>query len=257
MTSKLLYLTSHWLYLTAHPLYLWHHTQIINHTTPIVCMITQPQFVWYHMNFIWHHIHSFWNHTMLWHHTPCVPVITPRIPVVSSTVALPLRIVYWLYHTYYMCDMKPTICMTWQSQASSLFEAFNSVCVIIYDVPLIYRCAFVLGQLMVNWPWIFIYTDESNQMSFPSAICMWEGPSLKDEAGSLMGVLELQREARASSGDAIQPSCPLLSPFVPLSSCPQSLPAPGTFPWYSCHHTKDTCHLIQLQRYPDTPVSSI
>ena len=112
MTSKLLYLTSHWLYVRAHPLYLCHHTQIIDHTTPIVCMITQPQYVWYHMNYIWHHIHSLWYHTTLWHHTHCIHVITPRIPVIASTVARPLLIVYWLYHTYCMCDMKPTICMT-------------------------------------------------------------------------------------------------------------------------------------------------
>ena len=112
MTPKLLCLTSHHLHLRAHPLYLWHHTQIIDHTTPIVCMITQPQYVWYHMNYIWHHIHSLWYHTTLGHHTHCIHVITPRIPVIASTVARPLLIVYWLYHTYCMCDMKPTICMT-------------------------------------------------------------------------------------------------------------------------------------------------
>ena len=81
---------------------------------PIVCMITQPQYVWQHMNYIWHHIHSLWYHTVLWHHTYCIHVITPRIPVIASTVAGPLLIVYWLYHTYDMCDMKPTICMTSQ-----------------------------------------------------------------------------------------------------------------------------------------------
>ena len=85
--------------------------KIIDHTTPILCMITQPQYVWYHMNYIWHHIHSLWYHTTLWHHTYCIHVITPRIHVIASTVAGPLLIVYWLYYTYYMCDMKPTIFM--------------------------------------------------------------------------------------------------------------------------------------------------
>ena len=111
---KLLYLTSHQLYLTAHPLYLCHHTQIIDHKTPIVCMITQPQYVWHNMNYIWHHIHSLWYHTTLLYHTHCIHVITHRIPVIASTVAGPLLIVYWLYHTYYICDMKPTKCMTSQ-----------------------------------------------------------------------------------------------------------------------------------------------
>ena len=78
---------------------------------PIVSMITQPQYVWHHMNYIWHHIHSLWYHTTLWHHTHCIHVITPRIPVIASTIAGPLLIVYWLYNTYYMCDMNPTICM--------------------------------------------------------------------------------------------------------------------------------------------------
>ena len=114
MPSKLLYLTSHQLYLTAHPRYLCHHTQIIEHTTPIVCMITQPQYVWHHMNYLWHHIHCLWYHTTLWHHTHYIHVIKPRIHVTASTVAGPLLIVYWLYHTYYMCDMKCTICMTSQ-----------------------------------------------------------------------------------------------------------------------------------------------
>ena len=66
------------------------------------------------MNYIWHHIHSLWYHTTLWHHTHFIHVITPREPVIASTVAGPLLIVYCLYHTYYMCDMKPTICMTSQ-----------------------------------------------------------------------------------------------------------------------------------------------
>ena len=114
MTSKLFYLTSQWLYLTAHPLYLRHHTQIINHTTLIVCMITHPQYLWHHMHYIWHHIHSLWYHSMLWQHTHCIHVITLRIPIIASTVAGPLFIVYRLYHTSYMCDMKSTTCMTSQ-----------------------------------------------------------------------------------------------------------------------------------------------
>ena len=35
-----------------------------------------------------------------------------RIPVIESTVAGQLLIVYWLYHTYYMCDIKSIIYMT-------------------------------------------------------------------------------------------------------------------------------------------------
>ena len=112
MTSNLLYLTSHRLYLTAHALYLCHHTQIIDHIMPILCMITQPQYVWHHMNCIWHHIHSLWYHTTLWYHTHCIHVITPSITVIASIEAAPLLIGYWLYHTYYICDIKLTIYMT-------------------------------------------------------------------------------------------------------------------------------------------------
>ena len=99
------------IYLTAHPLYLCHHTQIINHTTVIVCIITHPQYLWHHMHYIWHHIHSLWYHSTLWQHTHCIHVITLRIPIITSNVAGPLFIVYWLYHTSYMCEMKTTICM--------------------------------------------------------------------------------------------------------------------------------------------------
>ena len=63
------------------------------------------------MNYIWHHIHFLWYYIMLWHHTPCIQVITPSIGVFASSVARPLLIVYWLSHTYYICDMKPTICI--------------------------------------------------------------------------------------------------------------------------------------------------
>ena len=112
--SKLLYFTSHRLRLRAHPLYLCYHTQIIDHTTPIVCMITQPQYVWHFMNYISDHIHSLLYHTRLWHHNHCIHFITPRIPVITSSVAGPLLREYGLYHTCYMCDMKPTICMTSQ-----------------------------------------------------------------------------------------------------------------------------------------------
>ena len=128
------------LYMTSHPRFMtsqhsthdikamiYHLTPIISESTstvslsshpdfrsynPHFCMITQPQYVWYHINCIWRHIHSLWYHTMLWHHTHCIHVITSRTPVMASTVAGPIPIVYWLYDTYYMCDMKHTTCMT-------------------------------------------------------------------------------------------------------------------------------------------------
>ena len=71
-----------------------------------------PQYVWHHMNFIWHRIHSLWYHTTLWHHTHYIYVITPNISDITSTVAVSLLTVYWLYHTYSVCDIIPTICMT-------------------------------------------------------------------------------------------------------------------------------------------------
>ena len=108
---SLLYLISNWLYLIALPLYLCHHSQIMNQRTPIVCMITQAQYVWYNTNTYditsnlyditpWYELHTHWVH-----------VITPRIPVIASTAAGLWLTVYWVYHIYNMCDLKPTICM--------------------------------------------------------------------------------------------------------------------------------------------------
>ena len=111
--SHLTYLTSHWLYLTVHPLYVCHHTQIVDHKTLIIC-ISEPQYIWHHRNYMWHRIYSLWYHSMLWHHSNSIHVITTRIPINASIVVGPLVIVYWLYRTYYTCDMKPTICMTSQ-----------------------------------------------------------------------------------------------------------------------------------------------
>ena len=115
---------SNWLYLTAPPLYLCHHTQIINHITPIVHMITQAQYVWHHTNTydITSTLYDITPHCDIYTH--CIHVITPRIPVIASTVARPLLIVYWLYHTYCMCDMKPTICITSEEFYLALHSLF-------------------------------------------------------------------------------------------------------------------------------------
>ena len=111
MASKLVYLTSHPLYLIPHPQCLCHHPQIIDHITPIVCKISQPKYVWYHKNYIWHHIHSLWWHTTRWHHTHSIHVIIPSISDITSTESASLLTVYSQYHTYSMCDIKPTIGM--------------------------------------------------------------------------------------------------------------------------------------------------
>ena len=92
-------------------------------------MITQPQYVWHHMNYLWHHIHCLWYHTTLWHHTHYIHVIKPRIPVIASIVDGPLLIVYWLYHSCYMCDMKPTICKT-----GILYD----ITLTLYDITILY-----------------------------------------------------------------------------------------------------------------------
>ena len=86
------------------------------------------------MNYIWHHIHSLWYHTTLWHHTPFLHVITSRIPVITSTVARPLLIGYWLYHTYYLCDMKHTIYMTSQEFYMTSPSLFMTKQYCIHDV---------------------------------------------------------------------------------------------------------------------------
>ena len=139
------------LYMTSHPRFIMsqHSTHdikaMISHLTPILsdststvslsshpdywsynpnCMYDNTAKIWHHTNNIWHHIHSLWYHTTLWHHTHCIHIITPRIPVIESTVAGQLLIVYWLYHAYYMCDMKPTICMTSQEFSMTSHSLF-------------------------------------------------------------------------------------------------------------------------------------
>ena len=129
MTSKLLYLTSHRLYLTVHPLYVCHHTQIVDHKTLIVC-ITQPQYIWHPMNYMWHHIYSLWYHTTLWHHPYSIHVIISRIPINASIVVGPFLIMYWLYHTYGKCGMKPTICM----RSQKFYMTSQSL----YDITVLY-----------------------------------------------------------------------------------------------------------------------
>ena len=123
----------HKLYLTAHRLYLSSHPDYRSYT-PILYMNTQPQYVWHHMNYLWHRIHSLWYHITLWHHTHCIHVITAGMPVIASPVAGPLLIVYWLYHTYYMCDMNPTVSMTSQDFYMTSHSFFMTSQYCIHDV---------------------------------------------------------------------------------------------------------------------------
>ena len=130
------------LYMTSHPRFMTsqhsthdikaiisHLTWIISDSTSTVCLSSHPDYRSYNPHCMcdntaticvasyelrWHHIHSLCYHTTLWHHTHCIHVITPRIPIIESTVAGQLLIVSLLYHTYYTCDIKPTICMTSQ-----------------------------------------------------------------------------------------------------------------------------------------------
>ena len=80
--------------LSSHPDYKSYNPHCIYDNTATICMTSYE--------YIWHHIHALRYHTTLWHHTHCIHVITPRSPVITSTVAGPILIVYWLYHTYYM-----------------------------------------------------------------------------------------------------------------------------------------------------------
>ena len=96
-------------------------------------MIKQPQYVWHHMKYILQNIHSIWYPTTVWHQTHCVHVITPSIIVIASTVAAPLLIVYWLYHAYCMCDMKPTIYMTSQQFYMTSHSLFRTSKYCIHD----------------------------------------------------------------------------------------------------------------------------
>ena len=107
-------------------------------------MVTQPQYVWHHMNYIWHHIHSLWYHSTLWHHTHSINVITSRIPVIASTVAGPLHKVYWLYHTYCMCDIKPTVCGFYMNS--------------IYSIGILYIITITLYDITILYSWRHIHT---------------------------------------------------------------------------------------------------
>ena len=109
--SLVIYLISNWLYLTALPLYLCHHTQIINHITHIVHMTTQAQYVSHLMN-TYDITSTLYDITPRYDlHTHCIRLIRPRIPVITSTAAELLLTVYWVYHIWNMCDLKPTICV--------------------------------------------------------------------------------------------------------------------------------------------------
>ena len=92
--------------LSSHPDYRSYNPHCMYGNTAIVCMTS------YELHKTSHPLFMISHHTMTSH--PQYSSHHPRIPVIASTVAGPLLIVYWLYHTYYMCDMKPTICMASQ-----------------------------------------------------------------------------------------------------------------------------------------------
>ena len=106
-----LFMTSQSLYLSSQQLNLCRHTCCIHYITASMDVITPGLHVTSH-NSTWHYIHSLWHHNTLWHQNYWDHVITPSICDIASTEAAPLHRVYWLYHTYYICDIKPTIYMT-------------------------------------------------------------------------------------------------------------------------------------------------
>ena len=135
MAQYALYMTSHTRFMTSQ-----HSTHdikaIISHLTPIISDSTNTVSLSSHQDYQSYNPHCMYDntaticmtsyelhmtshpllryHNMLQHHSHCIHVITPRICFIASTVVGPFLIVYWLYHTYNMCDMKPTICMASQ-----------------------------------------------------------------------------------------------------------------------------------------------
>ena len=92
--------------LSSHKDYWSYNPRCTYDNTATICMTS------YELHTTSHPLFMISHHAMTSH--PLYSVITSRIAVIASTVAGPLFIVYWLYNTYYMCDMKPTICMTSQ-----------------------------------------------------------------------------------------------------------------------------------------------
>ena len=141
-TTAPVYMAQYALYMTSHPPFMTsqHSTHdikvIISHLTPITSDSTSTVSLSSHPDYRSYNPHCMYDNTaticmtsyelhmtshplfLISHHAmtshPLYSCITPRIPVIEYTVAGPLFIVYWLYHTYYMCDMKTTICMTSQ-----------------------------------------------------------------------------------------------------------------------------------------------
>ena len=92
--------------LSSHPDYRSYNPHCMYDNTATICMISYELHMTSHPLFMISH-HAMTSHPLYsCHHT--------QDTWLSTTVAGPLLIVYWLYHTYYMCDMKPTICMTSQ-----------------------------------------------------------------------------------------------------------------------------------------------
>ena len=92
--------------LSSHPDYPSYNPHWTYYNTATICLTS------YELHMTSHALFTY--HIRLWHHNHCIHVITPRIPIIAYSVAWPLLTVYWLYHTSYRCDMKPTIGMTTQ-----------------------------------------------------------------------------------------------------------------------------------------------
>ena len=91
--------------LSSHPDYRSYNIHCMYEYTTTICMTSyelpmtsHPLFMIAHHTMTSHPLYSSHHSRDACHRIPC-----------SWTI-----IVYWLYHTYYMCDMKPTVCMTSQ-----------------------------------------------------------------------------------------------------------------------------------------------
>ena len=75
-------------------------------------MTPHSAYVWHHLHCKWHHIHSLWHYTALFMTSSPLYLMSYPLFLTSRPLYLSSHPHFWWYHTFCMCHMTPTICIT-------------------------------------------------------------------------------------------------------------------------------------------------
>ena len=183
-------MTSQQVWKTSHLAYVWHHTHFTwNHIDNLwyQCSVFWPQ-----NHYIWHPIHVisvntstilmishqlyWWDliHYIWWHHIHCIQQHIHYICSITTTVSVSHTHSFPWYHTFYIYDLTPTICVTSYTLYKASRPQLMTSHLIIYDITCTVLMTSLPHYLILN-PLYLCHQKPSIYDLWP-AVCMASHP---------------------------------------------------------------------------------